>query len=572
MENFYLSAIVGEIAKEATGRNVVRVSLVGSTVSIDLRLPDAKALLASLDRNSPALYLSTASLKHADGGAAHPFASLLRKHVVGAKLLRISKEPLDRVVRLEFEKFDASGDFVRTSLVLAFTGRASNAYLNDSDDYTVAALADRGTLQPEATSNARAETTNLAELYEGLDDSTTQAEALERLFGQSSVFSPQLRNEFIARCRKASPRAAFGSLLDDLLRKEPVPLLYSRVPLEQAGRQVMNSKADLLLSHIELSQAEGMLRLEFPTLSEAAEQYYRARARQKALRDDYNSVKQLLAQEIKKIDSALGAIEKDRARFEDPERLKRYGELIHANLATASVRGSKARVIDYYDPDQPEVEIELRDKKSLLEAAADYFARYQKARRAVTAIASRKAELSRNLEPLKALLASLGDAPTADQITRIRQASQKLLGKKAGASAPRDESKPDRARDARRAGRRFKTTDGFEVAIGRNDRENDEITFRVAKSQDIWLHAADYPGSHVIIRNPGRGEVPHKSIVEAAEVAAFYSQAKREGKAAVHYTQKKFVSKPPKAKPGLVRLSSFKTVLVEPRCELERLD
>ena len=573
MENFYLSAIVREIVKEAAGRNIVRVSLSGSILAVDLRLPNGKVLLASLDRSSPALYISSADAVQGDSdiSAAHPFVSLLRKHVVGARVLDISKAPLDRIVLFEFEKFDASGDFARSSLVLAFTGRSSNAYLNDPQNHTLATLADRGALQTEATLNIEQGYSNLYEAFDGLTDSMTQAEALEKLFGQSSVFSPQLKNEFIARSRETSPREAFKSLLDDLLRKEPVPLVYSRMPLEQTGQYLMNPKIDLLLSHIELSQAEGMFRFQFSTLSEAAEQYYRARDLQKALRDDYNSVKQLLTQEVKKIESALGAIERDLVRFEDPEKLRLYGELIHANLATAHVAGSKAKVIDYYDPNQPEIEIELGDNKTLLEAAADYFARYQKVRRAVAAIASRKAEVSRNLEPLKDLLHSLAEGPTADRITEIRQEARKLLGKKATARAQSDASRSDRERGGKGAGRRFKSTDGFEIAIGRNDRENDEITFRVAKSHDIWLHAADYPGSHVIIRNPNRIEVPHKTIIEAAELAAFFSQAKREGKAAVHYTQKKFVSKPPKARPGLVRLSSFKTALVEPRCDLERL-
>jgi predicted ribosome quality control (RQC) complex YloA/Tae2 family protein len=574
MENFYLSAIIREIAKEATGRNIVRVSLAGSDLSMDFRLPDGMILLASLDRSSPALYISSASVKQGDPdiNASHPFISLMRKHVVGAKLVNISKEPLDRIVQFEFEKFDAGGDLSRSSLLLALTGRSSDAYLNDAQNHTLATLADSDLLQPELKANLSVDASNVDELFDSFDESMTQSEALEKHFGQSSIFSPQLKNEFIARCRHASPRAAFTSLLDDLFNKEPVPLLYSRLPLEQAGQHLMNVRADLLLSHIDLSQAVGMFRFQFSTLSEAADQYYRARERQKALRDEYNAVKQLLNQDIKKIESALSAIEKDHARFEDPEKLKRYGELIHANLATARVEGAKAIVTDYYDPSQPEIEIELNDKKTLVQAAADYFARYQKARRAVTAIADRKAKVSRHLEPLKRLLGSLGEEPSSDQIAKIRHEANELLGKRAKTRAERDRSKSDRERGAKSGARRFKSTDGFEIAVGRNDRENDEITFRVAKSQDIWLHAADYPGSHVVIRNPSRGEVPHKAIIEAAELAAFYSQAKREGKASVHYTQKKFVSKPPKAKPGLVRLSSFKTVLVEPRCDLERLD
>jgi predicted ribosome quality control (RQC) complex YloA/Tae2 family protein len=574
MENFFLSAVVREIAYEVQGRNVVRVSLSGSQLLMDLRLPNNRALLASFDSASPALFISNATMRLSDSeaSASHPLASLLRKHVTGAQLIELSKEPLDRIVRIGFEKFDAGGDYARSSLVLALTGRSTNAYLNDARDHTLAALSDRGALPPGADSNSANEISTLNGLIDKLDDSITLAELLDKFFGQSTIFSPQLKNEIIARCRNLSPLDAFKSLIDDLVKNDPVPLLYSRLPLEEMGRQIVNLKTDLLLSHIELSQAQGMLRHQFPSLSEAAEQYYRARDLQKALRNEYGSARQLITQNIKKIEAALSAIEKDYARFEEPETLKRFGELIHANLATARISGSKATVIDYYDPGQPEIEIELNDNKSLVQAAADYFARYQKARRALAAIASRKSEVSRNLEPLKDLLRELEDAPSAGNIRRVARQANQLLGRRASLKSSGETSKPSREKSSKSAGRRFRASDGHEVIVGRNDRENDELTFRIAKPQDVWMHAADYPGSHVVIRNPSRGEVPHKVIVEGAELAAFYSQAKREGKAAVHYTLKKFVSKPPKAKAGLVRLSAFKTVMVEPRCDLDRLD
>jgi predicted ribosome quality control (RQC) complex YloA/Tae2 family protein len=93
----------------------------------------------------------------------------------------------------------------------------------------------------------------------------------------------------------------------------------------------------------------------------------------------------------------------------------------------------------------------------------------------------------------------------------------------------------------------------------------------VARPQDIWLHAGDYPGSHVIIRNPTRGEVPHRTIIEAAQLAAAFSQARRDAKVSIHYTQRKFISKPKGAAPGLVRMSSFRTLLVEPSEGIERI-
>jgi predicted ribosome quality control (RQC) complex YloA/Tae2 family protein len=574
MENFFLSSIIREVATEVQGRNVARVSLAGSHLLIDLRLSKDRVLLASLDRTSPAIFLSDAKLRPADSdvSASHPFISLLKKHIGGAKLVRLSKEPLDRIVRLDFEKFDAAGDHVQNSIVLVLTGRTTNAYLTDAHDNALAAFTDAGSINPDAGHHFAKEPIDLDELLEKVDESISLDEALGRVFGQSSPFSPQVKDEFIARSRHLTPASAFKSLLYDLVEKEPQPLIYSSLPMEEVQQRMVNFKTDVLLSHFEMVQARGKLRYQFSSLSEAAEQYYRARELQKALREEYNSVKQLLVHDIKKIEAALAAIEKDSARFEDPDRLKRFGELIHANLATARVEGTKALVVDYYDPEQPEIEIELNDKKSLLQAAADYFARYQKARRALTAIALRRDKVGHNLEPLKRLLRSIEEGPDLNRVAQIREEASKLTGRRSSAHATGETRKSVRERNAKSAGRRFKTSDGYEIAVGRNDRENDELTFRVARPNDIWMHAADYPGSHVVIRNPTRGEVPSKVILAGAELAAFYSQAKREGKAAVHYTLKKFVSKPPKAKPGLVRLSSFKTLMVEPRCDLDKLD
>ena len=162
----------------------------------------------------------------------------------------------------------------------------------------------------------------------------------------------------------------------------------------------------------------------------------------------------------------------------------------------------------------------------------------------------REQEVSTRLAPLKQLLLRVGKRANR----RLHCRCQQVTGR-----APRNyrrqlartKTKRARGKSGFAFGRRFKSTDGYEIVVGRNDRDNDALTFRVAKPNDIWLHAADYPGSHAIIRNPTREAPPHRTITEAAELAAFYSQAKREGKAAVHYAQKKFVSKPPRSKPGL---------------------
>lgn len=571
MDNLYLSALVKEIAPEVQGRSVARVSLTNWSLLIDLRLGRGRQLLASMDRSSPALYItSTAPARPpTDGHTATGFIALLRKHIFDATLERIWKDPADRIVQMDFEKLTAGDNKVRTTLLLVLTGRSGNAHLIDSEGNSIASLFESSGHESSVPRSLPAAAVDSANLTDDLNDSTTQTEIINRFWGTDSIFGPQLKTEFAARCSEHSPAAAFRSLVNDLFVRKPIPLVYSRAPLEQAGQQLTSPKGDLILSRIELAQARGMLRNEFESLSEAADEYYGARARAIILRSDYAQLIQLLAREVARRETAIKAIESDRARFQDPDSLRRCGDLILANLANARVKGSTVTVVDYYDPDHPEIQIEIAEGARLQDAAADYFARYQKARRALEAIASRELEVVHHLGPLKQLLLRLEQEPTAERIAEVRRATDDLLGR-SGATEP-----ATRARGRQKAntfGRRFRSSDGYEIVAGRNDRENDALTFRVARPNDIWLHAADYPGSHVIVRSLKRETLPPRTIIEAAEVAAFYSQAKREGKAAVHYTQRKFVSKPPRSKPGLVRLSSFKTAMVEPRCRVERLD
>lgn len=570
MDNQYLSNVVAEISPVVTGRSVGRVSLTNATLIIDLKLGGGRQLLASMDRSNPALYItSNPPTLSTEKRISSPFLSLLRKQIFDARLERLSKAPLDRIVQMDFEKLAAGDNRIRTALVLVLTGRSANAYLIDDQGGLLASLFEQEGSSDSIHLNRSAPEFDLTSLTNDLDDSVTEAQALERFWGTGSIFGPQLKSEFAVRCNDATPASAFRSLVDDLFNRPPIPLVFSSVPIDQIGRRLINPKADLLLSNIELVRARGMLRYQFQSLSEAADEYYSARARATTLRAEYSAVRQGLTREIARRETAITAIEADHARFEDPDRLRRNGDLILANLANAKVHESRVTVVDYYDPQYPEIEIEIPEGARLQEAAADYFARYQKARRALEAIASRKSDVSRNLVPLKQLLLRLEGQPTRECLDEVRSATEELLGR---ATKPQGGKHVRGGQKVNAFGRRFRSSDGYEIVVGRNDRENDALTFRIARPNDIWLHAGDYPGSHVLVRNPSRESVPHQTITEAAELAAFYSQAKREGKAAVHYTQKKFVSKPPKSKPGLVRLSSFKTIVAEPRSRIERLD
>ncbi len=261
---------------------------------------------------------------------------------------------------------------------------------------------------------------------------------------------------------------------------------------------------------------------------------------------------------ITKLERLRIKLDGDLAGHGDAEKWKRYGDLLLANASASRRENGTFIVVDYYDEGLPEVAIETAENLSITEAAEDFFRRYTKARNAYQEIARRRVEIAAQLaeqyEKLAALEKAFADGDES-VINALAGKQNAALPKKGRAADPETGS----------FARSFTSSDGFEILVGKKAKDNDHLTFRVAKSLDLWMHAADYPGSHVVIRNPNRKEVPQNTILEAAQLAAFYSQGKAQTKAAVHYTQKKFVNKPRGAAPGLVSLASFKTILVVPR-------
>jgi len=301
----------------------------------------------------------------------------------------------------------------------------------------------------------------------------------------------------------------------------------------------------------------------FLTLSEALDAHYQNLESEKQFQAKAKSAAAKIRQEITKREKLVKKLNQDLANHGDAGKWKRFGDLILANLADAVRVGDKVLVVDYFDDNTPTIEIEIDGNLGLTEAAEKFFKRYTKARNAKEEIAGR----------MKILEDELADFNTRkERIERaIAEKDERFLSEIAGAKA---ESKRQKAKDKRddsfKGARKFTSSDGFEILVGKASKDNDYLTFRIAKSLDFWLHAADYGGSHVVVRNPNRLEnLPPQTLLEAAEIAAFYSQGRSQVKAAVNYTQKKFVNKPKGAAAGLVSLSSFKTILVEPKISLK---
>jgi len=468
MDHGVIQRVVEELRAALSARyfgKIYQMSPVSFAIDFGLR---GEFLFISVDPASPRLYLIHRRTKDLEKQSLslNGFGQAIRSRLSGAHFVSISKDPLDRIVRLTFRIDD-----VFWRLVIQLTGRTADVFLLDELNRIVAVLRE----QTE---------TRLNQIYQPPPrPSKESATTLKLTDGPPSA---QLDKDFAA--------------LD--------------------AARAFDSKAKTIRSRLTKSVRQ-----------------------QRTLRDH---------------------LHEDLIRHGDPEEHKRTGDLLLANIATAVRNGNKVRITDYYAEGAPTIELEVDENRSLQDEATARFRQYTKAKRAAEEIAERLKQIDRETATLEQRLEQL------DQITRSRDETALDSFEKpkpAPKVQPKKSAKPEKITGVRR----YLSTDGYEILVGRAARDNDNLTFRVAQPNDLWMHAGDYPGSHVVVRNPTRKEIPHRTIIEAAQLAGRFSQASDDTKVVVHYTERKFLSKPKGAAPGLVRLSRFRSITVEPKEAVERM-
>jgi predicted ribosome quality control (RQC) complex YloA/Tae2 family protein len=467
MHQALIQRVVEELRSALTGRFLGKIfQLTPLSFAFDFGLR-GEFLFVSVDPASPRLYLIRRRTRDLDKQSIPltAFGQFMRSRLGGASLVNISKDPLDRIVRLTF-RIDNDGPIFRR-LIIQLTGRTADVFVLDELNRIMAVLREQGQ-------------TRLHEVYSA--PQRPQKESRER----SNIDAAQLDDYFSS--------------------------------LDSAKAFDLHAK----------------------------------------------SLRSQLTNKIRQQRKLKEHLHEDLVRHGDPETHKRAGDLLLANIATAMRDGNKVRITDYYTEGTPTVEIEVDKNRSLQDEAAVRFRQYTKAKRAGEEIAERLQHIDRETAALEQRLQQL------DQIIQSRDEAA-LNGFEKPAPAPKASSKKTSKPEKIAGVRRYLSTDGYEILVGRAARDNDNLTFRVAQPNDLWMHTGDYPGSHVVVRNPTRKEIPQRTIIEAAQLAGRFSQASEDAKVVVHYTERKFLSKPKGAAPGLVRLSRFRSITVEPKESIPRL-
>jgi predicted ribosome quality control (RQC) complex YloA/Tae2 family protein len=315
----------------------------------------------------------------------------------------------------------------------------------------------------------------------------------------------------------------------------------------------------------------------FQSMNEACEEAYRLICTGAAFRNLQHSLVSRVQASLNKKNRLMEHLRSDLRKYQEFEVYKKYADLLYAQTDKSAPGQSLLRVVDLFDPNQSEIDIPLSPQFSVIQNANRYSKLYQKANRSRPLIRRRMKELEHEIALLESEQERLVNAENMEDLEKAAEArnQQPPLGIQRGSPMDLDSPRghgaraypPDSSRTLeRKIAKSFISSDGLKILVGKSSKDNDALTLKVAKRDDFWFHIAGYGGSHVVLKNPEKLMTPpRQSLLEAAQLAAYFSQARNAPKVEVHYTQKKFVSKPKGAKPGLVSLKEYKSISVRPQ-------
>ncbi len=505
------------------------------------------------------------------------FCMLLRKHLVGARVADVHQPPLERMVRLELDITDDFGRPGRRTLILEAMGRRSNLILLDEEGRIIDCLrrvdADMSAARqvlpglyyqmPESTGR----TPVLEETEEGFleklacADQEHKADAflLDHYFGLSPMMARELvfsasgetdsRLFSMDEAQRQRLWEAFAGYVTAIKGNHFIPfcLLQNGRPMEIAAVPVRQYGSAVTLERYE----------SFSALMDA---FYETRERMERTRQRGAELIRAATTARDRLRRKLAVQEKDYEATQQRQQLRICGDLITANLYRMERGQTRLECENYYDPEGGSITISLDPLLTPQQNAAKYYKKYTKAKTAERYLTEQMAIARRDLEYLESVLEEIAEAETEQDFLDIRDELRQ-----AGFLRSQGKGKKEMKRQAKP--REFRTSSGFRVLVGRNNRQNDKLTLKDADHRDIWLHSQKIHGSHVILCTGG-AEVDEDTILEAAKLAAFYSQARESGNVPVDYTPVRFVKKPSGGRPGMVIYSTCHTVYVTPDAAL----
>ncbi len=556
LDGIVISNIVAELSEKLTETRISKIAQPeADELLLTLKGPSGQhRLLLSAGASLPLIYLTKTNKP--SPMTAPNFCMLLRKHIGNGKILRIWQPGLERIIHFEIEHFNEMGDKCRKELILELMGKHSNLIFCDDQGMII-----------DSIKHVSAQTSSVREVLPGRPYfiaqtqakcdplSTTQAEFCETVFTKPAALVKAIYTSYTGISPIIAEELCFRASLDSsksarsFSESEQIQLYRQ---FEQMIEDVKNShfapaiiyderKTPVEFSSLTLTLYGSLQKTAFSSASEMLEQYYALKNTVTRMRQKSSDLRRItttaLDRNRKKYDLQLRQLQDTEKR----DKYKVYGELIQAYGYGLEEGSKNLEALNYYTNEM--ITIPLDPTITPQENAQKYFDKYNKLKRTYEALTEHIRETQAEIEQLESICTFMDLALSEEDLVQVKEElmdagyiRRKYNGKKIKIT-----SRPFH----------YISSDGYDMYVGKNNYQNDELTFKFASGCDWWFHAKGVPGSHVIVRTNG-DELPDSTFEEAARLAAYYSKNRKAEKVEIDYVEKKHVKKPGGAKPGFV--------------------
>ncbi|PFP29927.1 hypothetical protein COJ96_09615 [Bacillus sp. AFS073361] len=489
------------------------------------------------------------------------FCMLLRKHIEGYILEDLYQKETDRMIVLEIKGRNEIGDISYKQLIIEIMGRHSNIVLVDksrniildSIKHVSFAVNSHRAIMPGQPYVFPPEQHKQDPFHCDQDDLLRKidynAGKIDRqLVEQFAGISPLFAKEVIFQSGLANRATVPGTFIS----------MVKKVASGDIFPSIISAGGKDAFYLFPLEHLKGEIKT-YPTLSEMLDRFYFGKAERDRVKQQGNDIERFIHNEKEKNEKKIDKLNVTLKEAERAEQFQRYGELLTANLYAANKGMREIEVLDYYDESGGTIIIPLDPRKTPSENAQKYFSKYQKAKNAVEIVIEQIEKAQVEVSYFDNLLQQVQAASPKD----IQEIREELV--EGGYIRERQKKKLKKAQNAKPVLDHFKSSDGTDIIVGKNNKQNDYLTNKLAARDEIWLHTKDIPGSHVVIRSK---EPSNETIREAAILASYFSKARNSSSVPVDFTKVRFVKKPSGAKPGFVIYDNQQTIYVTPDEEL----
>ena len=571
-----VAGLCRELQDSLTGGRVYKIAQTDKNELVLTIRPSAERgggqvrLYLSADPSLPLVYLTKVSRQAPLQAPA--FCMLLRKHLQNARIISIGQPGLERIIQIRFEHRNEMGDLCTHVLAVEIMGKHSNIIFLNDDETIVDSIRHVSSLvssvrevlpgRPYFIPDTQSKKDPLSESREGFFQvlGAGHMEVAKLLVRSYTGFSPVAAQELVHLAGLSQDRSAallpdsekealwqrFGNLISRIREGDFLPTMYCRPG--ESGRPGVPVDFSL----IPLTHYADCVEVPYESPSELLEDFYArknlyTRIRQRSA-DLRHIVQTILERDVHKYDLQCRQIRDTEKR----DKFKIYGELLNAYGYSVPAGSKSCELDNYYTGEK--VRISLDPTLTAQQNAQKYFDRYARMKRTHEALTRLTVQVKAEIDHLRSIQNALEFSTTDADLSQIRREMEESGYLRRKYTGGKNEPKKGRARVPQSRPLHYISSDGFDIYVGKNNTQNDEITFRIADGRDIWFHANDMPGSHVLLRTGGKtmDEIPDRAFEEAAALAAYYSSGRSQGKVEIDYLERRNVKKPSGAAPGFV--------------------